>query len=973
MKKKILAALCAICTCATSFTAVFIPTASAKTYTGKYITYQDPYTNKDNNTFTYTDSVVFNVKAQNNHSAYVYLRYRYHLTLPDETTTAEVIQDNKDVLKLQTGKSGTTSITIQVPAQVYGEYTLHLSYESTPTPSDPSSFVQTDFDAVKFTITPPMVTYGELTTGKENDTFLESDDIIFHITGTNDKGRKLYAKYSYVVKDSSNSVVCEYEQENYAGLNAGQQVTRDIPIENWPSGRYGTFTLYYTEDSGPSTTVTAPQEFTATFTFVQLSADLTYGDLYTANPGNIFYGTEEIKFRMPVTNNNATTVYGRYSYVVKNESGTVVESGSEENMKPLSGNSNIVQAITLPVKERKYGFYTIEVTEYSSAKSSGAPVTEKKFTDEFSICIALSNGNVDDSFGFNQAIVNKGNTAGTQLIRKAGGSWHREDISWVGVESTPGTFNKLGTYATTLSDMREKGGVNTVAILNGRHKSYCESYTDPTTGVELTKVPYVDSQGNDHGFDRYVQFCAHVADQLKGAVDHYEIWNEWNHKNFNPSGESAQDYAKLLKAASEAIKAVDPDAKIIGCATSGLPDTWYHDFFYANIGYDTNGNRLYIADYMDAVSFHAYDFNGTSDSPTGFPEQDFILKLQKFRTALGKTRSDGGYQFVEKDDNGNYTTKVKPIWITEVGFSTYTGSQGSFFVPGCTEQDQLNSMVLFNTVNKTYGLIDKVIQYQLNDRCGTEKQNNVTYKVHNNNTIEQNWGVLRSWEAQYNRDSVNTENHGTEVLKNSAKPAYLGLAAMNYFIGGNTVALQADEIKDTTNRTYAFKFKNNNLNKYVWVAIRGGIGVGSDTKTLDIGSPKIDIYDKYGNFIQTRESSTGKYNLEIRPEPIYIVSGPKLIVEKSGTMVTSGSQIRGGDTLNVSLVGYDDPIMSAATRPVVVAAQYDADNRFLGCNSFTRTTNFAGTITVASSARSIKVLCWDQDGYKPIFDCVEIK
>lgn len=616
---------------------------------------------------------------------------------------------------------------------------------------------------------------------------------------------------------------------------------------------------------------------------------ITYGDLVSANPGNIFYGNEPIVFTMTVTNPNSYTVYGRYSYTITDEAGQVVYSYGPSSPLSLAARVTGKRTITLPANG-KYGFYKLNLTEESNNKNSLSGMVSTQFTADFSICIPLDEGDAQPSFGFNQTVVNSGNyPAAIQLMKNAGAKWHRETILWQGVEpAAEGAYIGLAPYAAKLRNLKDSG-IESVCILHGRNQLYDNGMCPRS----------------EKGIAAYADFCAHVARGLKGVVTHYEIFNEWNSSSFNPSLETPETYAKVLKAAYNAIKAVDPDIKVIGCDTADIPLSWMQRVINAGGG-----------DYMDAISVHCYDYTAED----GFPEQAFKKKVENFKAFLA-----------------NNDLNI-PIWLSEIGFSTYDYPEITF-VPGCTEEVQLNSIVMVGAVNKVYGLFDKFLLYGLNDR-GIDRSK-----------VEMNWGVLRAYD---NGD-----------LKNGAKQAYLGIAAMNYFIGGS--AEYTDKTEDTENRLYAFGFYNHKLNKKVTLLISGGPDNTAE-RMLNLGCRNVDVYDKYGNRIKQLNRQDGIYKVPISSEPVYLVYGPELAVKKNNTAVTDISAINSGDSLEISLRGID----AAASLPKVIAAQYNGE-RFITADSFPADgTEFSENITVAEGADRIKIVYWDMDKLTPLCSFYEI-
>ena len=65
-------------------------------------------------------------------------------------------------------------------------------------------------------------------------------------------------------------------------------------------------------------------------------------------------------------------------------------------------------------------------------------------------------------------------------------------------------------------------------------------------------------------FNRYVAF---VAQQFRGRIKHYEVWNEWDVED--PSDpQFTQDYARVIADAAGIIRQHDPDAKVLAGAVT---------------------------------------------------------------------------------------------------------------------------------------------------------------------------------------------------------------------------------------------------------------------------------------------------------------------------------------------------------------------------------------------------------------------
>lgn len=531
---------------------------------------------------------------------------------------------------------------------------------------------------------------------------------------------------------------------------------------------------------------------------------IEFGYITSAKTGNIFAVTDTLRFTQSVKNLTGEKVFSKYRWSITNEEGEIIERFSQTE----SFESREIKTRTVIIgNPGKYGIYTINVTEENYLASAPEYTYTDTYSEEFSVCISLGSANTDPAFGFNSTMINYSRPfccdldIAVPLMKSAGAKWHRESVMWGGVEAgAKGRYINLAAYKERIREIKDSG-IDVVLVLTGCNPLY-----------DNNKTP-----SSPEAIAAYASFCAYMATELSGLVDHFEIWNEWNHSNFNPSKEPPETYARLLKAAYSAIKEVDSDIVVIGCNTAGI----------TNAALDWMGRVFAALDggtYMDAVSVHCYDYSAED----GFPEEQFVGEASALKSLMRE-----------------YDLDI-PVWLSETGFSTYDNST-SGFVPGCTKDVQLNSLVMLRSVSKAYGLFDNIIQYCL-------------YDMGDNSQVESCWGVLNCWK----RDT--TPKAEAKLLPNGAKPSYLGMAAMSYFVGGNTDYV--DMLQE--GRSYAFRYYNNNLQKDVILAINGGLN-DIVTKSFQLGCSSVDIYDKYGNLTRQLSSHNGVYSIDTYSDPIYIV------------------------------------------------------------------------------------------------------
>jgi hypothetical protein len=149
----------------------------------------------------------------------------------------------------------------------------------------------------------------------------------------------------------------------------------------------------------------------------------------------------------------------------------------------------------------------------------------------------------------------------------------------------------------------------------------------------------------------YATSIGKLAAALKGRIAAYEIWNEPDGPDFWAGGPQPAAYAALLKAAYPAVKAADPGATVV---TGGMiaNDADFLGAVYAN---GAQGS-------FDAVGVHTDTACLTADPGDYYREPDGRIGRYSFTGyrelhAIMAARGD-----------------AKPIWMTELGWSTLSAT-----------------------------------------------------------------------------------------------------------------------------------------------------------------------------------------------------------------------------------------------------------------------------------------------------------
>ena len=166
----------------------------------------------------------------------------------------------------------------------------------------------------------------------------------------------------------------------------------------------------------------------------------------------------------------------------------------------------------------------------------------------------------------------------------------------------------------------------------------------------------------------YGQFVRTVAKRYAGKVDAYSIWNEPNHVGWlTPLREQAQIYRKLYEQGFKAIRATDPDAKVLigetapyaskkGNATPPL--RFLREVACVDRSYRPVGRCRPLE--ADGYAHHPYDFKRKPTQPFPGADSVTIASLDRLVVALNRLARGSALE----DPEGS----ALDIWLTEYGY-----------------------------------------------------------------------------------------------------------------------------------------------------------------------------------------------------------------------------------------------------------------------------------------------------------------
>lgn len=259
-------------------------------------------------------------------------------------------------------------------------------------------------------------------------------------------------------------------------------------------------------------------------------------------------------------------------------------------------------------------------------------------------------------------------------ISEVGVKWIRCDFDWNKLEPEKGEFN--WSRLDPIVEYCETEEINILAVIG---------YT-PSWANEGQSRNYLPTRWED-----WIDFVFAVVRRYENVVKHWAIWNEPNVRNFFNGNK--KDYGeKILSYASEAIKFINPDLKIIApsitCNRNNWPE-WLNEMaWYAE------------RDYFDITAFQLYRYPG-SEVVRAIDRGSRWGRIFPYRQAIKK-----------------YIQKIgKPTWITETGWSTnHTGLD--------YQRDNYETVLEF--VNQcTY--LDRVFYYEMVDETRSNEKFGILY------------------------------------------------------------------------------------------------------------------------------------------------------------------------------------------------------------------------------------------------------
>ena len=242
------------------------------------------------------------------------------------------------------------------------------------------------------------------------------------------------------------------------------------------------------------------------------------------------------------------------------------------------------------------------------------------------------------------------------LIAAAGFKFVRQDFFWGAIERNKGEYD-WSDYDDLMAQL-DRRGMHAYFILDYSNPLYEESVRATNPVTHKVEGHTTASPQHPESIAAFANWAAAATKHFHGRGIIWEIWNEPNIDFWKPKP-NVDQYTALALATCRAVRAADPQATIVGPATSGFPWPFLESVFKSG-----------ALEYFDAVSVHPYR------PPSRGPERA-AAEFKRLR-ALIDTYAPAG-------------KKGMPILSGEWGYSSNT--------KGVTQEQQANFIArqqLFN-------------------------------------------------------------------------------------------------------------------------------------------------------------------------------------------------------------------------------------------------------------------------------------
>jgi len=253
-------------------------------------------------------------------------------------------------------------------------------------------------------------------------------------------------------------------------------------------------------------------------------------------------------------------------------------------------------------------------------------------------------------------------------VKGAGFGWVRLPIQWSGMERAKGQWDPLPV--DRLVKQFNGSGIKILMTV-----SSAPDWARNTNGNSLL-VNYSD----------YQDVMKFLAGRYKGKVQAWEVWNEENLASEMGGTVRVDDYARLLQAGYQGVKAGDPNALVVfgGLTPTGVndPKVAMDDQQYLDTFYNYQGG--FYTKFFDVLGVHT---NATNHPPD---------QMYPDNPGTGAWSNSGSFYFRRAEQLRQVMQAhgdARPIWITEFGWTTANQAKGYEYGQDVSAQQQAQYLV----------------------------------------------------------------------------------------------------------------------------------------------------------------------------------------------------------------------------------------------------------------------------------------
>lgn len=443
------------------------------------------------------------------------------------------------------------------------------------------------------------------------------------------------------------------------------------------------------------------------------------------------------------------------------------------------------------------------------------------------------------------------------LISEANIGWIREEFNWELIQPSPLNEDSIRwqseegqdsfNYEESV-DLAYEAGLTVVGLLAyGPNTNVNSPFSQPYDKRCDAPIPN-DYATIEEWLPYWQEFVQIVVEQFGDRIDYWEIGNEinslcfWRRVDVGAQEVSPTDYLKILQASSEVIRRLNPDDKIILGGLAAIdPYTPEVGLDYFDYLYQLNEAGGWP--YFDILAIHPY-------RDPSHPER--ILERTGFNPETYTTMKQGPFlEYNLADEIQAFKVLMqpwgeKPIWITEIGWSTHNltdraNARGT--EPMVVQSDYL----IRATIMAVASGAENVMWYDLRDDISDDEN-------------QASFGIVQ-------REPNFSRKYAYFAYKNMAT-----LLADSTFV--EQLRGQDDRDLETDDDVYEYHFRNGSQTIIaIWKA-RGG-GAALDVSVNNIAAQTVAIYGpNFGGAVEPTNEVTVTDNsitLSLTERPLFLV------------------------------------------------------------------------------------------------------